>query len=60
MKSVLAYGQAINSRNHGKANSLDVFQAGIVAMKDGYNIRQFERITLPSGVTIIRKRKGSK
>ena len=58
MKSILAYGQAINSRNHGKANSLDVFQAGIVAMKDGYNIKAFERITLPSGIVIIRKVKG--
>lgn len=58
MKSILKYGQAINACNHGKADSLAVFQAGVEAVKDGYNVRQFERITTKAGVTIIRKRKG--
>lgn len=58
MKSILAYGQAINARNHGKADKLDVFQAGVNAVKDGYNVKAFERITLPSGIVIIRKVKG--
>lgn len=60
MKSILQYGQAINARNHGKANSLDVYQAGIVAMKDGYNVRMFERVVTSAGVTIIRKCKRGK
>lgn len=58
MKTILTYGQAINARNHGKADSLSVFHAGVNAVKDGYNVRQFERVTLPSGIVIIRKRKG--
>lgn len=60
MKSILQYGQAINARNHGKADSLDVYQAGIVAVRDGYNVRQFERVVTSAGVTIIRKCGGSK
>ena len=55
MKSILTYGQVINARNHGKANRLDVYQAGIVAMKDGYNVKAFERVVTSTGVTIIRK-----
>ena len=58
MKSILQYGQAINARNHGKADSLYVFQAGVNAMRDGYNVRQFERVVTSTGVTIIRKCKG--
>lgn len=60
MKSILKYGQAINARNHGKADKLDVFQAGVNAVKDGYNVKAFERIVTSKGVTIIRKCKGSK
>ena len=58
MKSILAYGQAVYKRNRGKADSLDVFQAGVNAMRDGYQVKAFERITLPSGIVIIRKVKG--
>lgn len=58
MKSILKYGQAINARNHGKADKLDVYQAGVNAMRDGYNVKAFERITLPSGIVAIRKVKG--
>lgn len=58
MKSILAYGQAVNAKNHGKADSLSVFHAGVNAVKDGYNVRQFERVTTMAGVAIIRKRKG--
>lgn len=58
MKSILQYGQAINARNRGKADSLAVFHAGVDAVKDGYNVRQFERIVTKAGVVIIRKRKG--
>ena len=58
MKSILFYGQVINARNHGKAGNLEVFHAGVNAVKDGYNVRMFERVTTKAGVTIIRKRKG--
>lgn len=58
MKSILQYGQTVYKRNRNRADNLDVFQAGIVAMKDGYNVRQFERVITSKGVTIIRKRKG--
>lgn len=58
MKSILQYGQAINARNHGKADNLDIFHAGINAVKDGYQVKAFERIVTPTGVTIIRKTKG--
>lgn len=57
MKSILAYGQAVNACNHGKADSLTVFHAGVNAMRDGYNVRKFERITTNTGIVIIRKRK---
>lgn len=60
MKSILQYGQAINACNHGKADSLSVFHAGVNAVKDGYNVRQFERVVTSAGVTIIRKCRGSK
>jgi len=60
MKSILQYGQTVYKRNRNQADNLDVYQAGIVAMKDGYNVRQFERVVTSTGVTIIRKRKGSK
>lgn len=58
MKSILAYGQAVYKRNHGKADSLSVFHAGVNAMKDGYTVRAFERVVTSTGVTIIRKCKG--
>ena len=60
MKTILAYGQAVYKRNRAMADSVDVFQSGVNAVKDGYNIRQFERVVTSKGVTIIRKRKGSK
>lgn len=58
MKSILAYGQVINARNKGKTDNLAVFHAGVNAVKDGYNVRKFERVTLSSGIVVIRKRKG--
>lgn len=58
MKSILQYGQAINARNHGKADNLDIFHAGVNAVKDGYNVKAFERVVTSAGVTIIRKCKG--
>lgn len=57
MKSILQYGQAINARNKGKTDNLAVFHAGVNAVKDGYNVRHFERVTTKTGATIIRKRK---
>lgn len=57
MKAVLAYGQAVNARNRGKAQGLDVFVAGISAMREGCNLKAFERVNTPTGVTIIRKRR---
>lgn len=59
MKSILVYGQAINARNRGKADNLNlsVFHAGVNAMRDGYNVRKFERIVTSTGAMIIRKRK---
>lgn len=60
MKSILKYGQAVNARNHGKADGFTVFQAGVDAVKDGYNVRAFERVTTRSGFVIIRKVNGGK
>lgn len=60
MKSILAYGQVVYKRKRAMADSVQVFHAGVNAVKDGYNVRQFERITLPSGIVIIRKCRGSK
>lgn len=60
MKAILAYGQVINARNRAMADNVDVYQAGIVAVKDGYNIKAFERVVTSTGVTIIRKCKGAK
>ena len=58
MKSILKYGQIINARNKGQADNLSVFHAGVNAMKDGYNVRMFERIITNAGIVVIRKRKG--
>lgn len=58
MKSILKYGQAVNAHNKGQADGLAVFQAGVNAMKDGYNVRMFERVTTKAGIVVIRKRKG--
>lgn len=60
MKTILAYGQVVYRRNRNQADSVDVFQSGVNAMRDGYNVKAFERITLPSGIVIIRKVKGAK
>jgi hypothetical protein len=57
MKSILVYGQAINAKNRGKADGLAVFQSGIEAVRDGYNVKAFERVTSCTGFVIIRKRK---
>lgn len=55
MKSILQYGQTVYKRNSGKADNLSVFHAGVNAMKDGYQVKAFERIVTSTGVTIIRK-----
>lgn len=60
MKSILQYGQTVYKRNRNQADSVDVYQAGVNAMRDGYNVRQFERVVTSKGVTIIRKCKGAK
>lgn len=57
MKSILQYGQIVRNRNKGLTDNLAVFHAGVTAMKDGYNVRMFERITTGTGAVIIRKRK---
>lgn len=58
MKAILAYGQAIQKRNSGLSQGikadLTVFQHGVEAMREGYNVRAFERIVTRAGVTIIR------
>lgn len=60
MKSILQYGQTVYKRNRAQADNVDVYQAGVNAMRDGYNVRQFERVVTSKGVTIIRKCKGGK
>lgn len=60
MKSILTYGQTIYKRKRAMADSVQVFHAGVNAVKDGYNVKAFERVVTSAGVTIIRKRKGSK
>lgn len=59
MKSILTYGQTIYKRKRAMADSVQVFHAGVNAVKDGYNVKAFERVVTSAGVTIIRKRKGS-
>lgn len=58
MKSILKYGQIINARNKGQADNLSVFHAGVNAMREGYQVKAFERVTTMAGVVVIRKRKG--
>jgi len=58
MKTILQYGQTVCRRNRNRADSVDVYQAGVTAMRDGYNVKAFERIVTSKGVTIIRKCKG--
>lgn len=60
MKSILAYGQTVYKHNRAMADSVDVYQSGVNAVKDGYNVKAFERVVTSTGVTIIRKCKGVK
>lgn len=58
MKSILKYGQVVNARNKGQADNLAVFHAGVNAVRDGYNVKAFERVITRKGFVIIRKVKG--
>lgn len=57
MKTILKYGQTVLARNKGQTDNLSVFHAGVDAVKDGYNVRNFERVTTTTGATVIRKRR---
>lgn len=59
MKTILKYGQTVLARNKGKVDNLSVFHAGVDAVKDGYRVRDFERIKTTTGAVIIRKRRSN-
>lgn len=57
MKSILLYGQLTKAKKQGVDVGSARLRAASAAIKDGYNIREFERVQRPNGLTFIRKRR---
>lgn len=57
MKSVLWYGQLTKAKKAGQDVGVTRLHAAALAIKDGYKIREFERVARPNGLTFIRKRR---
>lgn len=57
MKSILLYGQLTKAKKAGQDVGVTRLHAASAAIKDGYKIREFERVERPNGLTFIRKRR---
>lgn len=57
MKSILLYGQLTKAKKQGKDVGSSRLHAASEAIKEGYKIREFERVARPNGLTFIRKRR---
>jgi len=57
MKSILLYGQLTKAKKQGVDVGVNRLHAAALAIKDGYNVREFERVERPNNLTFIRKRR---
>ena len=57
MKSILLYGQLTKAKKQGHDVGSARLHAAALAIKDGYNVREFERVERPNGLSFIRKRR---
>ena len=57
MKSILLYGQLTKAKKQGVDVGVSRLRAASEAIKEGYKVREFERVERPNGLTFIRKRR---
>ena len=57
MKSILFYGQLTKAKKAGEDVGSTRLHAATTAIKEGYKIREFERVERPNNLTFIRKRR---
>ena len=57
MKSILFYGQLTKAKKQGQDVGSTRLHAATDAIKEGYKIREFERVERPNKLTFIRKRR---
>ena len=57
MKSILLYGQLTKAKKQGIDVGSSRLHAATAAIKEGYQVREFERVARPNGLTFIRKRR---
>ena len=57
MKSILFYGQLTKAKKAGEDVGSTRLHAASEAIKEGYKVREFERVERPNNLTFIRKRK---
>ena len=57
MKSILLYGQLTKAKKAGEDVGVSRLRAASEAIKEGYKIREFERVGRPNNLTFIRKRR---
>lgn len=57
MKSILFYGQLTKAKKAGEDVGSARLHAAAIAIKDGYKVREFERVERSNNLTFIRKRR---
>ena len=57
MKSILFYGQLTKAKKAGEDIGSARLHAAAIAIKEGYKVREFERVERPNGLTFTRKRR---
>ena len=57
MKSILLYGQLTKAKKAGQDVGSTRLHAAAIAIKEGYKVREFERVERPNNLTFIRKRR---
>ena len=57
MKSILFYGQLTKAKKAGQDVGSSRLHAAAQAIKEGYKIREFERVVRTNGLSFIRKRR---
>ncbi len=57
MKSILFYGQLTKAKKAGEDVGSTRLHAASEAIKDGYKVREFERVERSNNLTFIRKRR---
>lgn len=57
MKSILLYGQLTKAKKAGVSVGSSRLHAAAIAIKEGYKVREFERVVQPNNLTFTRKRR---